>query len=401
MDILNPAGLKSLMAQQGKWCVSFYMPTHRFGHEQQQDPVRLKNLLARAETSLLANGLRRPKVQELVRPAEKLLWDQDFWQHQSDGLAIFLSNDFSVTYRLPTNFKELLMISKSFHTKPLVPLLNRVGKYYVLFLSLNQIRLFQGTVDTLSEVRLRFPSNMDQVLWADDPEKYLNLHSGSSSTNKSGGGTAIFHRQDPSEDEKKNILRFFRSINKELDELLEDKNLPMILAGVEHILPIYRTACTYDSLLEDSIFGSFEEEDLEHLHEHARHIAAPIFEESQKKAFEKFEELTGQQNVLAVSDLATAVKAAKFGQVETMIVPLDEQRWGRYDAEHNTVIMESVTGAETEDLFDLASAETILNSGQVFAVPRDQIPGNGDLAAILRFPIKRGVKISRSRKRQR
>jgi hypothetical protein len=27
MDILNPADLKSLIAQQGKWCVSFYMPT--------------------------------------------------------------------------------------------------------------------------------------------------------------------------------------------------------------------------------------------------------------------------------------------------------------------------------------------------------------------------------------
>src|ERR1041384_8331314 len=123
MDILNPADLKSLMAQQGKWCVSFYMPTHRVGHEQQQDPVRLKNLLARAETSLLANGLRRQKVQKLMQPAEDLLWDKDFWQHQSEGLAIFLSNDFSVTYRLPANFNDFLMIAKSFHTKPLVPLL--------------------------------------------------------------------------------------------------------------------------------------------------------------------------------------------------------------------------------------------------------------------------------------
>jgi hypothetical protein len=387
MDILNPADLKSLMAQQGKWCVSFYLPTHRVGNEQQQGPVRLKNLLARAETSLLANGLRRPKVQKLMQPAEELLGDKHFWQHQSDGLAIFLSNDFSVTYRLPTSFKELLLISKSFHTKPLVPLLNRVGKYYVLFVSVSQIRLFQGTVDSLSEVRLRFPTSMDQVLWADDPEKYLNLHSGSTSMNKSGGGAAIFHGQDPSEDEKKNILRFFRSINKDLHELLEDKNLPMILAGVEHILPIYREACTYDNLLDDSIFGSFDEEDIKPLHEHARQIAAPIFEESQKKAFEKFEELSGQQNALAVSHLATAVKAAKFGQVETMFVPLDEQRWGRYDAENNNVILESEAGTETEDLLDLASAETILNSGQVFAVPRDQLPGNGDLAAILRFPI--------------
>src|SRR6185436_3512316 len=108
MDILNPTDLRFLIAQQGKWCVSLYMPTHRVGREEQQDPVRLKNLLAKAETNLIANGLRRPKVQDLMRPAEELLADKDFWQHQSDGLAIFLSNEFFVKYQLPASFKELL-----------------------------------------------------------------------------------------------------------------------------------------------------------------------------------------------------------------------------------------------------------------------------------------------------
>src|SRR5215211_3991709 len=132
MDILNPAALKSLIAQQGKWCVSIYMPTHPVGREQQQDPIRLKNLLAEAETKLLANGLRRPEVQKLMRPAEELLWNKEFWRHQGEGLVIFLSNDFSVMYRLPTAFEELLIIANHFHIKPLVPLLGRVGRFYVL-----------------------------------------------------------------------------------------------------------------------------------------------------------------------------------------------------------------------------------------------------------------------------
>jgi hypothetical protein len=80
-----------------------------------------------------------------------------------------------------------------------------------------------------------------------------------------------------------------------------------------------------------------------------------------------------------------AVKAAKFGQVETMFIPLNEQKWGRYDAENNEVILHSDPGPDSEDLLDLAAAETLLNSGEVFAVPRSQLPGNGDLAALLRF----------------
>ena len=388
MDILNPTDLKSLIAQQGKWCVSLYMPTHRVGREQQQDPVRLKNILAKAETNLLANGLRRPKVQKLMQPAEELLWDKDFWQHQSDGLAMFLSNEFFVKYRLPAGFKELLLITKNFHTRPLFPLLNRVGKFYILFVSLNNIRLFQGTADTISEIALKFPTSMDQALWADDPERYLNLHSGSISTNEAKGGTAIFHGHNPADEEKKNILRFFQSVNQGLNDLLEDKNLPMILAGVDHILPIYREACTYDNILEDSLPGNPDKENLKELHQRACQIATPIFEESQKKVFEKFEQLNEQQSALATSDLKAAVRAAKFGQVETMFVPLDEQKWGHYDTGSNKVILESEPGPQSEDLLDLAAAETILNSGQVFAVPREELPGDGDLAAILRFAVE-------------
>jgi hypothetical protein len=60
---------------------------------------------------------------------------------------------------------------------------------------------------------------------------------------------------------------------------------------------------------------------------------------------------------------------------------------GDSDAQNNQVSVESGPNPENEDLLDLAAAETILNSGQVFAVPREQLPGKGDLAAILRYAV--------------
>ena len=71
-----------------------------------------------------------------------------------------------------------------------------------------------------------------------------------------------------------------------------------------------------------------------------------------------------------------------------MFVPLGVQIWGRYDDANNKVILDSEPTPENEDLLDFAAAETILNSGQVFAVPREQLPGDGDLAAILRYPVQ-------------
>jgi len=115
MDIMRQTDLKQLIDTSGEWCLSLYMPTHRVGREQQQDPIRFKNLIVGAREKLLEYGLRRPEVQELLRPAESLLTNGGFWQHQSDGLAVFLSPGYSQTYRLPSRFDELLVIGNNFH----------------------------------------------------------------------------------------------------------------------------------------------------------------------------------------------------------------------------------------------------------------------------------------------
>jgi release factor family 7 len=394
MDILNPMALKSLIAQQGKWCVSMYMPTHRVGREQQQDPIRLKNLLAEAEAKLLANGLRRPEAQKLMLPAEELLWNRDFWQDRADGLAIFLTKDFYKVYRLPFEFEEMINTGTGFYIKPLLPCLSRGIKFYVLAVSLNNVRLFEGNADTMSEIKLNFSTSMEDTLWTDDPEKYLNMHSGSISMGQGKGGAGVFHGHDPADEDKKNILRFFQSVKQGLDDLLDEKNIPMILAGVDYLLPIYREASSYHNLLKDGIIGNPDRENLKSLHAKAWKIVQPLFEESQKKAFEKFEQLHGQKSDLAVSDIKTAVKAARFGQVETIFVPLGLQKWGRYDAGKNKVMLKQEPGPEHEDLFDLAATETFLNSGQVFAVPPEQMPGGAEVAVILRYTLDNARKVA-------
>src|SRR5215212_7103642 len=325
MDILNPTELKSLIAQQEKMCISLYMPTHRVGREQQQDPIRLKNLLAEAETKLSATGMRRPEIQKMMSQAERLLW--------------------------------------------------------------NKVRLFEGNADMMSEIELNFVTNMEEALRLDDGERSFNMLSGSQRSGEGRVGAGSLHGHGIDDDDKKDILRFFQSVNQGLNEALNDRNIPMVLAGVDYLLPIYRESTSYKNLLQDGIIGNPDREDLKELHEKAWNIVRPIFEESQKKAFEKFEQLSGQQSDLAIHDLTAAVKAAVFGQVETLFVRLGAQKWGRYDAENNKVMVTGEPGPGNDDLFDFAAAQTLLNSGQVFAVPPEQMPAGEEIAAILRYAI--------------
>ena len=178
MDFITRTDLQELVEKDGKWHISLYMPTHRAGRDQQQGPIRLKNLMNEAEKKLMEFGVRRPEVEEMMRPAEEVLLDRDFWQHQGDGLAAFLADDgFSKFHRLSGQFDELAVVSNSFYVKPLLPLLNENKDFYVLALSVNKIKLFHGSRDSFQEVELKdMPTSMEEALQIEDLQKNLGFH---------------------------------------------------------------------------------------------------------------------------------------------------------------------------------------------------------------------------------
>ena len=141
MNVLTTNNLKLLMEVHRGPCVSVFMPMHRSGPETQQDPIRFKNLLREAEERLMTQGLPAPEAREFLESAQKLLQGDLFHQHQSDGLAMFLSPEVFRCYLLPFVFKELVIVTDRFHIRPLLPLFSDDGRYYILALSQNKVRL--------------------------------------------------------------------------------------------------------------------------------------------------------------------------------------------------------------------------------------------------------------------
>ena len=382
MKLFSVDELKTLTEKPSGSCVSIYMPTHRMGTTTQQDPIRFKNLMRQAEELLVGGGLRGQDARDLLEQAKKLD-NSEFWQYQSDGLAIFISTNVFRHYCLPLDFEELVVVTDRFHFKPLLPLLTGDGNFYILALSQNDVRLLQGTRYSVSEVDLEdVPQSIAEALKYDDPEKQFQFHTG---TPQVGGDRAgMFHGQGAGNDEQKDrLLRYFRKVSGGLEELLKNQRSPLVLAGVDYLLPIYKEANNYPHLMEDGITGNPEELKAEELHSSAWEIVQPYFEQAEQEVVSRYQELAGTGQT--ANNIQEVVSAAYYQRIESLFVPVGVQQWGLFNPSTSEIQLHQKHEPGDEDLMDFAAIHTVLNGGTVYAVEPEKVPGDAPLAAVFRY----------------
>lgn len=382
MNGMTKNELKTLMEKQSGFCVSLYLPTHRALPESNQDPIRFKNLLTEAEQRLIDQGLDSAEANNLLKPAQKLLGDNDFWRYQADGLAVFISPDKFVHYRLPISFSDLVVVGKRFHLKPLLRMLGE-GDFYILALSKNEVRLLQASRSEVENVPVEnLPAGLADVLGQYDFEKQLQFHTSAPATG--GNRAALFHGHGVGDGaQKEKIAQYFRLIDKAICQTLKDKKSPMIFAGVEQLFPLYKEANSYPNLMEQYIPGNPETLAPTQLQEMAWKIAQPFFAKSQKDAEAKYRTLAGTG--LTETRIEEIITAACHGRVESLFAAEDFQCWGHLDPDSNQVRLHNKPQASSEDLLDLAALKTIDAGGDVFIVDRAKVPGGQLAAAVFRY----------------
>ncbi|MFP3868369.1 MAG: hypothetical protein ACLFUU_09430 [Desulfobacteraceae bacterium] len=383
MELFTRNELHTLAEIQEKPCVSIYMPTHRIPAETSQDRIRLKNLLRQAEEDLQQYGLRAPEAQALLEPAEKLLTQMPFWQRQKDGLAMFLAPEFLRYYMLPATFDELTVVTDRFHLKPLLSLLSGDGSFYILALSQKGIRLLQGTRFRVSEIELEeMPQSLSEALRFEEQEKQLQFHTRAP---KAGADrAAMFHGHGVGTDDAKDrIQRYFRQIDKGLQELLRNEHSPLVLAGVDYLLPIYQEVNSYGHLVEQGIIGNPEGLSAEELHAQAWALLEPYFRQSQLEAAARYKQLAGTGKTSR--EIKEIAPAAYHGRIEALFVVVGRQQWGAFDPQSNAVELHSEPAPKDQDLLDFAALHTLLQGGQVFVVKPENMPEDSLVAAVFRW----------------
>ncbi|MDZ4167482.1 MAG: hypothetical protein U1E08_07290 [Coriobacteriia bacterium] len=383
MEPLTLERLIALAQAHGDTRVSLFMPTRRFGPgSQEEDTTRLRNLIRTAEEQLTARGLKAAQIDALLGPVRKLSDDRPFWLRSAEGLAVLTGPEGIEAFQVPVAFEELALAGDRYYLRPLLRALDARRTFWLLALSQKRVRLLTGDGYAMAEVPTEgIPASLaDALRWDDYEKSSLQFHTGTSSSG--GKRPAVFHGTGET-DVKDEIVRYFRGIDRGIHELLKGSDAPLVLAGVDYLLPLYRDVSSYPHLTSETIPGNPDGLGDTELHERAWAIAGAVFDTERADAADRALELWASTRV--TPDPEAIAVAAHHGRVDTLLVADGVHWWGMLDpvAGKLTLHADAVNG--DEDVLDRTAFETLSSGGSVISLAASEMPHEKDAVAILRY----------------
>jgi len=379
---LTTESLAELTRNQQGPCLSLFQPTHRRHPENQQDPIRFRQLVKELEASLQQ---KHPagESRRLLEPFEALAQDADFWNHTLDGLAVLGGGGLFRVFRLQRMVDELAVVADSFHTKPLRRFLQSVDHYQILGLSLHRIRLFQGNRDALDGIDPApgVPRTITEALGSEltEPHQTVAAHGGIGR-----GSSPMHHGQGGKKDETDiDAERYFRAVDRAvLEHHSRPSGLPLILAALPEHHHLFRQISKNPFLLETGLNFNPDGLPIEELRQRAWQVVEPQHQARLAAWTEEF--AVANAKGLGSNDLAQVAQAAATGRVATLMIESGRQIAGRLDRATGRVDTADLGDPGVDDLLDDLGELVEKMGGRVLVIPAERMPGRTGVAASFR-----------------
>lgn len=373
--------LRRLLDVPADDCVSIYMPTIRTGRETDQNRIRLDRLIANAKQRLSDSGTSSAEIERLLGDLRDRIASDESWKRPQEALAIFVADGFFEAFTSPRPLPERVVVGKRFYVRPLLAETEREGRFYILAVSMNAVRLFEADESEARELHPEgLPTDLVSALNIDEWRSHLDFHQSRSTANRAG----MFNGQGGSDmDVRKQdeILSFFREIDRRLTGYFGVERYPLVFAGVEYLFPIFKEASHYSALVGECVPGNPELSSAKELHSAAWKLVEPFFDEDRRAAGERYLDRIATDRT--TDDPLAILQAAERGQVDTLLLRDGAERWGQYDG---IAFREgSADDAGSEDLYDLLAARTMANGGRVFTVDDEVLDDARPAGALLRY----------------
>ena len=359
--------MERLLAAREPSSVSIYLPTDP-ASSGEAERIELKNLAREAVRQLQEAGVAANDTAAIDEELADLVDDDEFWRHQARTLALFLTPTTDTAFRLASNVGPLVEVSDRFHLKPLLRAVTVPHTAFVLALSQGGVRLLEIAPE-LEPAEIKVP---------DLPKDVASAVGKSSIRDRAPSG-----RIQGSEGQKTRMRQYARQIDHALRPLLNGVDLPLILAAAEPMDAVYRSVNSYPHLLPTSLPGNPDSLSGAELVESARSLLDELYAEELRTIRDTYALRASQRR--ASNDIADVARAATFGLVDTALVDIDGVVPGYVDEESGAITLDHADDAVNYGVVDEIARRAWLHGGRVLAVRRDDIPGNGPVAAILRY----------------
>lgn len=370
-----------LLAQREGPCLSLYQPTHRAFPERKQDPIRFRNLLKDLEQSLQQAYPGRD-VESLLAPFRGLANDEGFWNHPGEGVAALGAHDFFRVYRLQRPVAELAVVADSFHTKPLMRIVQSADRYQVLGIDRQQARLFEGNRDGLEEVAMAagVPRSIDEAMNRD-----IEAERSTRTQGRPGGASTVRQGTDVQQDSiDADTDAFFRSVDRAVAEHhSRPSGMPLILMALPEHQSRFRGLSSNAALMAAGIDRNPESTTLGQLREDAWKLVQPRYLERLAGLIDAYRAAHAKGQ--ATDQLPDAARAAVDGRIACLLLEADRQQAGRLVVETGSIVQGELENPHLDDLFDDLGEQVLRNGGEVIIVPAESMPTTTGLAATYRF----------------
>ncbi len=374
-----------LADSHGRNYVSIYIPTHRAGKDaiSGKDALILKNQVSDIKLKLGEQGMSAQDIDKFVKPVNELVNDHEFWSHQSDGLAIFLSDELFDKYSVPIYFEAFNYLSNEFYLKPLMPLFNGDGIFYMLILAQGDVKYYQCKRHSITEIKVNdlIPSQLEDSVGYDHEQKSLQFRS-----QQGNKGQGMFHGHGDNESESKNeLVKYFREIDKGLMTILhDDQKPPLVVCCLDYHFPIYREVNSYQNLFPQHLSGNPADKDVLLMHEEVWELLKPYFSKTRQEKLDRYSHFL--VNEKASSDLHQILPAAFDGKVDTLFLENGTDIYGIYDPLTHAMNIQDTQQIQNVSLMNLAAMKVLLNGGTVYLSDKDDIPdASSKINALYRY----------------
>jgi hypothetical protein len=381
---LTKEAFQELANYHASRCVTIYLATHESGVavNEKFDAIAFKTKLQQVASRLRELNTSQTLIDRLLDPGYKLLKNESFWRRLSPGLVIFMAEGKFSYYRMPYVPKEDVMINTSFYLAPLIPVMTQKDYFYLLVISKKQARFYKADAFGMVHIPIpEMPNGVEDVVHFEEKDDQKLFRTGSSGA----GGGANYHGVGAGKpDDKENIAMYLDEVDETLwKEVLNTQKVPLVLAGVEYLLPIYRQVAQYNHIWPEALTGSHEHDELHHLYQQARKIMEPYFRERFQKALTDYGNHSVSQLTSSVPE--DVIPAAFYGRVAQLFAVQGDHLWGTFDEQDNVLTIHSTQQEGDECLLDKAVIKTLLNGGEVFLVSKEEMPSDSQLAALMRY----------------